>query len=100
MPGCMRTTIVTVVALDGGATLAAASTQLRVVDRPTHHKARLTYASDDAAAGLDKGSGTDRTAIAVDVYLRQGGVTTRFTIPAGAFDGRAGWIVNDAALAL
>jgi hypothetical protein len=79
---------------------AAASTRLQMTNRPTRGSARLAYSSSDALAGLDKGAATDATAVSVEVFLRQGGVTTQFTVPAGAYAGRAGWIVDDATRAM
>jgi hypothetical protein len=77
-----------------------ASTRLIVVNRPTHDKARLTYSSTDALGGLSKGAGTDPSNISANVFLRLDDETTRFVVPAGAYDGRTGWIANDASRAL
>ncbi len=79
---------------------AAASTRLQVTSRPMHSSARVSYGSSDALAGLDKGPGTDRTAVSVQVFLRQGDVTTEFEVPAGAYAGRSGWTVDDATRAM
>jgi hypothetical protein len=67
-----------------------------VVSRPAHDQARVTYTSTDAAAGLAKGAGTDEGAIAATVYLADENGKTTFDVAAGAFDGSAGWKVNDA----
>jgi hypothetical protein len=93
-----RALVLAVVLVHGVA--AAASTRLQVTSRPSRDSARLTYSSTDALAGLDKGAGTDPGAISAVLHVRADGGTTRFTIPAGAYDGRTGWIVNDAARAL
>ena len=77
-----------------------AATRLTITSRPSRDKARLAYSSTDALAGLDKGAATDIGAISATIWVRHDGATTRFVVPAGAYDGRAGWLVNDAARAL
>jgi len=79
---------------------AHAATKLQVTSRPSRDSAKLSYASTDALAGLDKGAGTDAGAISAIVYVKHDGVVTRFLIPEGAYAGRAGWLANDASRAL
>jgi hypothetical protein len=79
---------------------AFAGTKLQVTYRPVRDSARVTYASTDALAGLDKGSGTDPSAIAVQMRVRHDATSTRFVVPAGPYDGRAGWTHNDAGRAV
>ena len=79
---------------------ALAGTKLQVTSRPSRDSARLSYGSTDALGGLDKGSGTDASTVSVEVYVRHDGATTRYVIPAGRYDGRAGWTHNDASRAL
>ena len=78
----------------------AVTTSFLATSRPMRPSARLTYSSSDALAGLSKGSGTGPGAISVRVFVAHDGATTQLTIPAGAYGGIAGWIVNDAARAL
>ena len=68
--------------------------------RPSRDAARLAYSSTDALAGLDKGTGTDPSAVSVVVHVRHDGTTARYVVPAGPYDGRAGWIANDPGRAL
>lgn len=94
-----RAIVLAVVLVHG---VAAAATTLQATSRPSRSSARLSYASTDALAGLDKGAGTDPGAVSAEVFVRQGGVTTRFEVPAGAYlrgpyPGRFGWVANDAA---
>ena len=77
-----------------------AGTTLQVKSRPLRESAHLKYSSADALAGLAKGAGTGTGTISAQVFVRQDGVMTGYTIPAGSHDGTAGWIVNDAKRAL
>jgi hypothetical protein len=95
----MTRAIVMSVVLVHGIALAA-STRLQVTSRPVRSSARVTYSSTDALAGLDKGAGGDPSAISATLFVRVDGATTRFVVPADAYDGRSGWIANDAARAL
>lgn len=76
-------------ALAGGTSLLAKS-------RPQHGSTQFRYSSTDALAGLSKGPGAGASAVSADLFVLQNGVRTRFTLPTGAYDGAAGWIVNDA----
>ena len=77
-----------------------AATKLQVTSRPGRDSAKVSYASTDALAGLDKGAGADPAAISAIVYVKHDGATTRYVLPEGAYAGRAGWLANDAARAL
>jgi hypothetical protein len=86
----------------GAADLGVVPTKLIVVDKLTAaSKAKLVYVSKDQAAGITKGTGTDVEQIAVqfDVVYGNGSAAGAFTLPAGASDGTAGWLVNKATVA-
>jgi hypothetical protein len=79
---------------------AFAATKLQITSRPDRDSAKVSYASTDALAGLDKGPGTDPGAVSAIVYVKHDGVTTRWVLPEDAYAGRAGWLANDASRAL
>jgi len=80
-------------ALAGGTSLLAKS-------RPQRGSAQLRYSSTDALAGLSKDPGAGASSVSASLFVLLDGVRTRFTVPAGAYDGAAGWIVNDATRAV
>jgi len=77
--------------------------KLVIVDRTARGAgARVAYVAKDRKAGaIDKGSGRDVGAIAVDFSVAYGNGATRgsFTLPAGAHDGTSGWRANKAKVA-
>lgn len=75
--------------------VSARGTSLKVVARPARLQARIAYSSSDAAAGLGKGAGTDPAAVDASVFIATPNGTAVFSVPAGAFDGTAGWTAND-----
>jgi hypothetical protein len=75
---------------------SAGGTSLLATSRPQRESAQLRYSSRDALAGLSKGAGAGASAAAAHLFILHNGVRTRFTLPAGGYDGGAGWIVNDA----
>src|SRR5262249_2723739 len=77
-----------------------AATRLIATNRPAHGKARLMYSSTDALGGLSKGAGADPSNISAQFLLDLDDETTRFVMPAGAYDGRTRWDANDATRAL
>src|SRR5262245_24093835 len=83
-----------VIAMAASSALAD-GTALKVVSRPDHGKASVAYNSSDGAAGLDKGAGTDAANVGASIYIAQDSNVTTFDLPAGAFDGTAGWTAND-----
>jgi hypothetical protein len=85
-----------IVAFGFATSAIAGGTSLVAISRPSRGSAKVTYSSSDAVAGLAKGAGTSTKAISIDLFLRQGGATTTFVVPTGAYGGRAGWIRNDA----
>jgi hypothetical protein len=72
------------------------ATSLAITSRPVRGSAKLACGSSDVLAGLSKGTGTDVGAISVEVFVLIDGARTIFRIPAGTYDGRAGWSTNDA----
>jgi hypothetical protein len=81
------------------ATAAAGTTSLVAASRPARPAARFTYSSSDGLAGLAKGPGTTSD-VSVRVFVTHGATRTVFDIPAGAYAGGSGWLVNDATRAL
>src|SRR5262245_29149309 len=69
--------------------------RLVVVDHVSARgKARVVYKFSGSVSGLPIGSGPDD--ISADVTVRVDGMRAGYTIPAGAYDGEAGWLRNDA----
>jgi hypothetical protein len=79
---------------------AVAGTWLLAKSRPQRGSAQLRYSSTDALADPSKSPGAGPGAISADLFVLQDGVRTRFTMRVGAYDGVAGWIVNDATSAV
>jgi len=80
------------------------SGKLTVVDtRAKNGKAGIVYQAAQSLAAITKGPGTNVDDVAVEVTLSYVGATGtasgRFTLPAGAHDGVAGWKVNTQAIA-
>jgi hypothetical protein len=76
--------------------------KLIVVDKLTAaSKAKVVYVSKDQAAGITKGTGTDPAQISVQFDMLYGNEAAAgsFTLPAGASDGTAGWVVNKSTVA-
>jgi len=71
--------------------------KLIVVDKLTAaSKAKTVYVSKDKTAGITKGSGTDPAQISVqfDWAYESGATSGAFSLPLGASNGTAGWLVN------
>ncbi|HXJ36637.1 MAG TPA: hypothetical protein VMS22_21585 [Candidatus Eisenbacteria bacterium] len=92
--GVLAETLALMVAL--ASTASAAGTRLLVIDRPAKGSARLSYTSNDAAAGLSKGSGMDLSTIAAELLVRNENGTATYAVPAGGYADGAGWVANDA----
>lgn len=81
-----------------GTPIGVAGTKLVVVDKEeAAGKAKLVFVAKDGA--IMKGPGTDPGAIAVQLDVSYDAEAGRFTLPAGASDGTAGWVVNREAVA-
>jgi len=64
-------------------------------------KAKVVFVSKDTTAGIGKGSGTDPARIAArfEAAYANGSAIGAFTLPVGASDGTAGWVVNKTTVA-
>jgi hypothetical protein len=81
--------------LAGAGTALARGGKLVVLDRmASRGVAKVVYASRDGTATLPIGTGDDD--ISVGVTVRVDALSAGYTLPAGAFDGDAGWRDNDA----
>lgn len=78
--------------------IPVASKKLIVVDKEeSAGKAKIVFVSMDPA--ISKGAGTDPATIGASVEIRYDTEVGGFTVPDGASDGTAGWVVNNDAVA-
>ena len=73
----------------------AGGSRLLVLDRPARGSASISYWSVDPLAGLATGGPGGRDELSASFLIQYRGIATEFVVPAGAWDGRAGWRSND-----